>query len=484
MESNQIAIQKGHFIDKYSQKKRHIKIHKKRHKVPDNLYFDSRRDLYIIDESDKLDEDYIHYYWGRYRKPIAFVDFHHENDNKESYLNSLIIDFSIMQSIKSHFITNKYLVWFALSDRMFDSFFVLNIIDRQNLKPIYSFYKKSYLPFLINFASGSIAPECTTYESRNFDWSSYSINNNNKINMQLIKRESFVEICYDDKMVPIDDINIEDIGGWRIKINLDFNKTILAINVTRSHESLISLLPLENSERNPSYDHKECGIKASIKAFININHDNDDNRDDETDNNNNNNLKNIEHIEDHNALACFEWNKAIDFVKKKHGGNQQGHEQCISASVQAQVEHTEKQSSDENDNNLFIVTESETIGLFVCDGHLHNDTALLNAVWIEEHLHPLPKVEITKLNDKINTYLIQDENLTVNLEFHGEINHIISSSDSKTNSRTSKKQYDNSYYGFINGTINVYDHHHMKKIYFKNHLSIFDRMYDRVSWWL
>ena len=108
--------------------------------MPDNLYFDSRRDLYIIDESDKLDEDYIHYYWGRYRKPIAFVDFHHENDNKESYLNSLIIDFSIMQSIKSHFITNKYLVWFALSDRMFDSFFVLNIIDRQNLKPIYSFY--------------------------------------------------------------------------------------------------------------------------------------------------------------------------------------------------------------------------------------------------------------------------------------------------------------------------------------------------------
>ncbi len=55
--------------------------------------------------------------------------------------------------------------------------------------------------------------------------------------MQLIKRESFVEICYDDKMVPIDDINIEDIGGWRIKINLDFNKTILAINVTNTWES-------------------------------------------------------------------------------------------------------------------------------------------------------------------------------------------------------------------------------------------------------
>ena len=51
------------------------------------------------------------------------------------------------------------------------------------------------------------------------------------------------EVCYDSAMVPIDDINAEEIGGWRVKVS-DFNKTIINMNITRSHESLVVLLPL------------------------------------------------------------------------------------------------------------------------------------------------------------------------------------------------------------------------------------------------
>ena len=43
-----------------------------------------------------------------------------------------------------------------------------------------------------------------------------------------------------------------------------------------------------------------------------------------------------------------------------------GVERCISASMRANVEHTEKQSSDENDTESVIITESETIGVSLC----------------------------------------------------------------------------------------------------------------------
>jgi hypothetical protein len=461
-ESNQIRINinRNNFIDKYSQKARHIKIHKRRHKIPDKLYFDSRRDLYIIDEDDQMDDDYIHYHWGRYRKPLKIIDFHHEVENKESYINDVIIDLSIMQSTKIHLLTEEYLIWLEISDRVFDSHFILTVVNRQNLKPIYSFYQKSYLPFLINFSSGSISSSsCTTYEAKYFNW----------YYMSFVKQGAFAQICYDTQMILIDDINIDNIGGWRIKVNLDANTTIFDINITRSHESLVSLLPIEESERNPSYDHKECGIKASVQASIDVKNTKD--------------KKLFNTISDKKAIACYEFNKAVDFVKKKRGHLPAVHEQCISASISANVEHKEKHSSDDKDGKLFIITHAEIVGLFLCDGHLHNDTALLNGVWIEEHLHPLPQIEIIKIDNKLNTYLIQDINKTVNLEFRGEINNVMSHGSIGGNTRSKHNvQYDKSFYGFINGTINVFDHHHVKKIYFKKHVGIFDRIYDRVSW--
>ena len=47
---SQINVLPGEFIDKYSQRARHIKVHRKRHKTPENLFFDSRRDIYVIDK--------------------------------------------------------------------------------------------------------------------------------------------------------------------------------------------------------------------------------------------------------------------------------------------------------------------------------------------------------------------------------------------------------------------------------------------------
>ena len=65
-------------------------------------------------------------------------------------------------------------------------------------------------------------------------------------------------------MVPIDDINAEDIGGWRVKAFLDFNKTFVNINITRSHESLVALLPLEDSRRQSILRAQRMWVKASV----------------------------------------------------------------------------------------------------------------------------------------------------------------------------------------------------------------------------
>eukprot|EP00944_MAST-04C_sp_MAST-4C-sp1_P015750 g15750.t1 len=268
--------------------------------------------------------------------------------------------------------------------------------------------------------------------------------------------ESYIEVCYDSAMVPIDDINAEEIGGWRVKAFLDFNKTIINMNITRSHESLVALLPLEDSRSNPSYEHKECGVKASV--YVN---------DGSTT------------IKDEDGLACFEWTKAIDFVKKDPGSP--GVERCISASMRANVEHTEKQSSDENDTESVIITESETIGVSLCDGHLHNDTAIFNAVWLEGHLHPLPKVEFRLLSSAMNVYALQDENKTINLEFRG-VRGLIGGNIDVTQRGDTATQYRDSLYGYINGTIVIMDHHHEKTVFLKRHISIFDTVHDRASW--
>ena len=64
-------------------------------------------------------------------------------------------------------------------------------------------------------------------------------------------------------------------------------------------------------------------------------------------------------------MPAFPDGQAIDFVKKDPGSP--GVERCISASMR-EIEHTEKQSSDENDTQSVIITESETIGASLCDG--------------------------------------------------------------------------------------------------------------------
>ena len=84
---SQINVLPGEFIDKYSQRARHIKMHRKRHKTPENLFFDSRRDIYVINEEDAV-ADHIHYHWGRYG-PLPYISFHHESENEESYFRSL-----------------------------------------------------------------------------------------------------------------------------------------------------------------------------------------------------------------------------------------------------------------------------------------------------------------------------------------------------------------------------------------------------------
>ena len=149
---SQINVLPGEFIDKYSQRARHIKMHRKRHKTPENLFFDSRRDIYVINEEDAV-ADHIHYHWGRYRRPLPYISFHHESENEESYFRSLFVDlFAIMQSIKLHVVTRDRLIWIGMSDRLLDTHFFLVIANRSNLKKTHSFEKRLYLPMLVNFS--------------------------------------------------------------------------------------------------------------------------------------------------------------------------------------------------------------------------------------------------------------------------------------------------------------------------------------------
>ncbi len=416
------------FVDYYSNRARSVKCHRKRHTVPSTVYMDSQRE-FLRYSLEGIEDDFVKYHWGRYRRPIPLVDFHIEE--YQSWLSSLYIDLSIHQRVYVHCATKTHLIWVAVSDRFLDTHIHVVIVALKNWKKVVSFYRKKIIPYNVEFSSSSVAG-CTRFESRDLSWSTAEI-----------QISSNLTICYEpsqklkakDKRLVAKDYMANSLrandGKWSVTGSLTNDNISFALGVSRSHESVVSVVPLNGIY--PRYVHLECGNHGEIKIE-----------------------RNGEEIARDEGLSCFDWGKAVETSRQDIENT------CMTFNGVAAIETEHRVSPDPNDNHFALLTDTERVGVSLCNGNVYNQVALHNGIWVESHFFPLSQAHFRQAKNAFDNEIWQIKQLPISTMEEGkkagkETNFVL---DFRPRLNEDSKRA----FGVVNGSIEYIDNHEHKRV--------------------